>query len=340
MGRYGRWYGSGEENLDGPRTPYWGCHCGCDGNWACRVRCRQCGGDAPTKVVQAAKRNAAAAKLEPKKRNDDRKGPSRDSQRDKELDKLRAEVGKLRAECNKTATDQIVEEHESESDIDIDKVQLAYNAMVNAFGAESAQAKDLNSQLESLRAARRQAKPVSVQLRTVERRVGQKQKAVVAAKLEATVAAEAVRAAQRALSEADEKVAACVHMLQEAESERKALCNRSVELTETPDVLPTRSGPFSLQEAAAKEASEEELDALQNAEAIILKLRARVADTQVVGTGQATEDDDVMDDGELVELERQSAAAKRACEFAEQRVQSAKRSMRASGNVSDRVGPY
>eukprot|EP00959_Pyramimonas_sp_CCMP1952_P296766 6208651-Pyramimonas_sp.AAC.1 len=43
------------------QTPLWSCSCGCDGNWASRTRCRQCGRAASTKVVQAAKRSAAAA---------------------------------------------------------------------------------------------------------------------------------------------------------------------------------------------------------------------------------------------------------------------------------------
>ena len=43
--------------LAGPRTPYWGCKRGCDGNYASRIKCR-CGAAAPTTIMHKAKRNA------------------------------------------------------------------------------------------------------------------------------------------------------------------------------------------------------------------------------------------------------------------------------------------
>ena len=43
--------------LAGPRTPYWGCKRGCDGNYASRIKCR-CGAAAPTTIMQKANRNA------------------------------------------------------------------------------------------------------------------------------------------------------------------------------------------------------------------------------------------------------------------------------------------
>jgi len=46
--------------LPGPRLPPWGCRCGCADNWASRVACRQCGGPAAQKTIQAARKAAAA----------------------------------------------------------------------------------------------------------------------------------------------------------------------------------------------------------------------------------------------------------------------------------------
>ena len=41
--------------LSGPKSPCWKCGCGEPSNWACRIKCRHCGRDAPVKVVAAAK---------------------------------------------------------------------------------------------------------------------------------------------------------------------------------------------------------------------------------------------------------------------------------------------
>ena len=52
--------------LPGPKTPHWGCSCGCWDNWASRIKCRQCGASAPTKVVNAAKKASQASPKGPK----------------------------------------------------------------------------------------------------------------------------------------------------------------------------------------------------------------------------------------------------------------------------------
>eukprot|EP00959_Pyramimonas_sp_CCMP1952_P086016 1799174-Pyramimonas_sp.AAC.1 len=41
--------------LRGPREPVWGCQCGKNNNWACRIVC-SCGRQASQKVVNAAKK--------------------------------------------------------------------------------------------------------------------------------------------------------------------------------------------------------------------------------------------------------------------------------------------
>ena len=84
--------------LEGPTIPYWGCSkCGVDRNFASRIKCR-CGATAATSIVQAAKRNAAAARLHPKAtpKPKSKGGPPTLDKRDKELAQLRAENAKLR----------------------------------------------------------------------------------------------------------------------------------------------------------------------------------------------------------------------------------------------------
>ena len=58
---FGVGWGNDPNVLERPVTPYSGCgKCGVDRNYTSRIKCR-CGATAPTLIVQAAKRNAAAA---------------------------------------------------------------------------------------------------------------------------------------------------------------------------------------------------------------------------------------------------------------------------------------
>ena len=167
--------------LDGPKFPVWGCNkCGASQNSASRIKCR-CGADAATRIVQAVKREASAAKLRPKAT------PKRASQpadkRDEELVELRAELSKLRADTSapsQQAGDASM--GDEPVDVDIDKVQSVYDATVAAYGKESVRAKDSLAELEGLREARQQARPLSGQLRYVERRVAGQRKTLEVAR--------------------------------------------------------------------------------------------------------------------------------------------------------------
>ena len=94
--------------LAGPRTPYWGCKCGSDSNYASRIKCR-CGASAPTSMLQKAKRNEAATKSQPRASP---KSKPRDSNGG-EVAKLRAEVAKLREAAKTVVVDvETVEDEE------------------------------------------------------------------------------------------------------------------------------------------------------------------------------------------------------------------------------------
>ena len=133
--------------LPGPKTPYWGCSkCGVDRNYACRIKCR-CGARAPTRVEQAAKREAAAARLQPTDLGNARPrgkwthGPPKP---DSEVAKLRAEVAKLREAAKNGGAEVQGEEIEvvedEEPTIDLQKARATYDAIVAAFGANSKRA--------------------------------------------------------------------------------------------------------------------------------------------------------------------------------------------------------
>ena len=204
--------------LDGPRTPYWGCSkCGSAYNYASRIKCR-CGAVPATSIVQAAKRNAAAALLHPKVSSKSKGGPKVADKRDNELAVLRAEVTKLRLDgmaVRQPESDETMVDDPAE--VDIDKVQIAHTAVVAAFGAESKQARELSAELEGMRHARRESRPLSVQLRAAERQVVQKKKVVANAKIVGVAAEEAARSAQLALKQATDRIAACEKILRGAE---------------------------------------------------------------------------------------------------------------------------
>ena len=224
-----------------------------DRNFACRIKCR-CGARAPARVEQAAKREAAAARLQPAAAGAARAkgkwvhGPPKP---DSEVAKLRAEVAKLR-EAAKNGGDAAEEAEgvlgdEGEPSIDLQKAQAAYVAIAAAFGPNSKQAKDLELDMETLRESKYQAKPVSQQIRIAERKVRDKRKQCDAAKLAATAAAEAVREAQRHLEAADAKVVQKLVELQDAEKAEAALSSRPTEAAQEatatePDETVTRTG--------------------------------------------------------------------------------------------------
>ena len=187
--------------LDGPKTPYWGCSkCGVDRNWASRIKCR-CGVTAATNIVQAAKRNATIANLHPKT-------APKSKDHSKEIAGLRRELERLRASGGdgQIADDSEDVQDDSVVEVDVRKAQVVYDALVATYGAESRQAKEVAVDLEALRRSKREPKPVPLQFRAVERRVVQKEKAIENARI---AAAEAVRAAQRALDAAEKKVELC-----------------------------------------------------------------------------------------------------------------------------------
>jgi hypothetical protein len=53
---------SGQSVLSGPKTPCWGCRCGADGNWASRLKCRECYAPCPTSVRNKAEAEAKKGK--------------------------------------------------------------------------------------------------------------------------------------------------------------------------------------------------------------------------------------------------------------------------------------
>jgi hypothetical protein len=328
--------------LVGLKSLHWACHCGTDGNWASRIVCR-CGKNAPQRIVQAAHRAATAAKGEPKEQQQQprgkwAKGPPlrKGGGQGEEVAALKVELERLRGMVHEqeqsAEKDEMGVDEGPSHEVDLQKVQAAYAAVVSAFGVESPQATELGREVSRIQEAKRQSKHVSVQIRAAERRVAQRKKGVESARLATEVAAEAVQQAQKTLVEVQAKVAASEEQLQEAKNDLQELCQKSVQSAPTVrdygdvGIL----GRFDANFLAA-EASPEELEALKRAEAIVTKLRTQLADTQVV--------QNVAIDADVGELERQASAAKLYAEETEERYQVIKRG-KGKPPGSSRVEPY
>ena len=327
--------------LDGPVTPFWGCSkCGADKNYASRVKCR-CGAGAPTRVIQAAKREAAAFKLQPKQgsvvrpRGKWARGPPKsDDNRNNELAELRAENERLRGSALVVDGEEEKETVGDERpDLDIEKIQLALNAIIAAFGENSDQAKQLATELDELREARRQSKPLSVQLRAAERRVKQRRNAVATAKTSVTEAEEAAKAAELAVKAARDKVTACEKNLAEAEQEEQRLLRQR-----PPPADAATLGPVIPEcvDALSGEIGDDQ-EAQEALQLIRQKLAARITpatsskdETALaeVAVAEQMHGLGAMSDMDVDELERQVHTAKRRSEEAEERFQAAKSARR------------
>ena len=154
---------------------------------------------------------------------------------------LRAELVKLRGE-GEEPTQPDVDEGMGDARPDVDikkvkKVEAALLAVVAAYGEESKQAKEMSADLESMRETRRQARPLSLQLKWAEKRARGERKTVDAAKAIAAEARKTTRLAEIAVREATDKIAACEHSLHEAEEEEEQRLLRTVPADPAPAVV-------------------------------------------------------------------------------------------------------
>ena len=233
----------GSAVLRGPTSPTWCCSCGVAGNWASRVRCRGCNKQAPARIRSDAEKAAKSvastpAAVQPRQprgawtHGHPDKGRLR--QLEEQLRAAQAENVALRQGARSDAID--LEEIEGDGDgtlaqptQDVHKVQAALDAIVALDGADSTSARELAAELEALREARRQAKPVSVQLRAVERKVAKRRKALDKGKAEVDAARAQVEAAKALLEAALGKVREAELRLQADEAELRDLVQKNAQ---------------------------------------------------------------------------------------------------------------
>ena len=186
--------------------------------------------------------------------------------------------------------------------------------------------------IEVLQKSKNESRPISKQLQAAERRVFNKNKALNAAKLAATVAAEAVREAQRELVKADEKVLDCQQQWQEAEQERQKLCQQ-------PAPEASQDAPNVIDQAEMFERFAHVFGDDEEAARAMHVLRQKLSErsrAEVPAEVPAEMGLEIMAvDADILQLERQSAAAKRNADEAEDRVQQFKRNRTGMLNARD-----
>jgi cell division septum initiation protein DivIVA len=210
----------------GSRNPVWGCGCGEAANWASRAKCRQCGRDAPTSILNRAKQDRAKQE----------KGAwgawgrtagGAGGAGNKEVADLRKQLLALQKKFATVAP----ESEPMDSDAKVYDLGGAHQALagLRAAGLEhlpsfAALSKDIDAEKRK----RAESKPLSQQAKTLEARISKKRKAQ-------GVAADKVQAARDILAKkADELLEAQraekqVHdELAELEVERLVLCQRMV----------------------------------------------------------------------------------------------------------------
>ena len=286
--------------LPGPKLPQWSCSCGTAGNWASRLRCRGCGKEAPARIRIAAEKAARETAKTPKGAQPRQPqgawasgapGGERLRKLEERLKTVEAENKALRSTSTlPSCADEVVEEVDTFplADPDVQKVEAAHGAMVAAFGPDSARARELAAELERLRQARRQAKPMSVQLRAVERKVAKGRKALEKFEAEAKAAAAEVEAAKASLEAASAKVSEAKLRLQGDEDELQELVRKNAAASKPVEKEASSGEAVVFQIVALLSA---EFSALSDGQQRLAEVQAAI--TSTLALAQAAKDDAV-----------------------------------------------
>jgi hypothetical protein len=198
--------------LRGTKAPTWGCNCGHGGNWASRIKCRECGKAAPSRILERAKKADAAAAKEDGGNGSGRRQPERSGESSKEHKELKAELAaanKKIAALSKAGKES--EEPEANGAEDSGPSLSELVALHAAWGKTLPKGDPLLVGLEeriaTLRLARDRGKSISTRMLDMEKLVARKKKANELAIQEMQTHIEAAAPLQR---EVDDSAAAVV----------------------------------------------------------------------------------------------------------------------------------
>ncbi len=270
------------------RGPPWSCNCGAVDNWGDRRKCRVCKRDAPAAVLRrqkeaqaaanaqatsaggsggkqrggggaggAAARAGSAARSAPSYASVARSNGNDDISREladlrRANEQLQRQVAALRAGNNEEpeeddAMDTGNGEKEREERIKVLGDNLKYVALV--FSEESDEYRAKKAELDSLVRARREGKPLNVQIQRVDRRIEAQKKRLAKAEEQVGLERQRVVDAQSDLAAAQKEAAETKSGLEELEGERKQLLIREARALEQQAPAPAQPAVVSEVEA-------------------------------------------------------------------------------------------
>ena len=184
--------------LRGPKAPFWICStCTAEGNWACRICCRECGAaPAPTRRREAIARHKEVLAKEKAAGGARREGTT--------WSKNSGESAHWREAIAPNANNWSKDRSYAEAPRELSKVEkaLTYLQAAKDAGADAAAIESAEGLLAEARLARDKATPPLVARKRLEQRIAGKVSAVAKAKDASQAAQEAVVAAQEAAAEA------------------------------------------------------------------------------------------------------------------------------------------
>ena len=350
--------------LPGPKFPFWGCsQCGNSGNWASRIKCK-CGATAPTRIVQAAKREAAALKSQPAHGGAPRargmwaKGPPQPpvvKKLEERLKLLEAENKKLRESPKEDDTNEAGNGAEgSDENTDIGELISALAKLEKARASHQLVAA-ARAELETARRKRDEARPTRHKISAAQKKLGTKKNVLEASEAKILELREAAKKAEEAVNEETrlrDGLAREVAQLEKDLSQlrqEELLAESKVELPKSENILGALD-PREVESAT----STEERELLQRAESIMARVRQQraseaasvheqLAPTQLdapataattaaptaAAAASAAErrvvDSAPMQLEDVGELERQAIISERQAEHARERVENAKK---------------
>lgn len=251
-----------DEVLRGPKSPCWGCTCGENNNWACRIVCRGCGREAPERIRTRARKEHKKYVVPSFAKGRQLRGSWAYGSPQQTSTKLEKENKELKEKIKSLEAKDIISNDEADLDATdltsdaqpkADKIKIIFDAMVAAYGAESAEAKEYASKLQDARNQERSGKPVSAQLRPMERRVWRRRKALEKSESELERSQVEFEKMQKKMDDLRDQVRQAKQKLQEDEDELQELVRKNATATSNND------------DDLGKSAEKRELEALSTA---------------------------------------------------------------------------
>jgi len=211
--------------LNGPRTPAWGCTCGCRDNWANRLRCRACNRWAATSIQDRAKAaDAEAVKRSRSRRTGSGRSSSPGSGHVEELETERKKRRDLAAEVKRLkAGAQQQDDDEDGLPAEVQVREKHLQALTKDLGKEHPIVEALRKELEEERTELRGSKPLAVRQKALLAKIGRLSDSQTKDLAKQHELEQELEAARKKLHEHNEKMLRNKEVLAKAEEELSQL---------------------------------------------------------------------------------------------------------------------